>query len=123
MENQNYCKRKIIRSDELKENIVKRYLKGESAGKLAKEFNTTDVVIRRWAHKYEDNGLSGLKSETGKKIGYRKGRPKNITTEEERLKREVAKLEIEIARLKKGYLVKGVGAKKEYVTTFEENMK
>ena len=33
------------------------------------------------------------------------------------------KLEIENARLKKGYMVKGVGAEKEYVTTLEENMK
>ena len=33
------------------------------------------------------------------------------------------KLKIENERLKKGYLVKGVGADKEYVTFLEENMK
>ena len=33
------------------------------------------------------------------------------------------KLEIENARLKKGYLVKGGGDQKEYVTTLDENTK
>ena len=33
------------------------------------------------------------------------------------------KKEIEIALLKKGYMVKGVGAEKEFVTTFDKNMK
>ena len=33
------------------------------------------------------------------------------------------KLEIENARLKKGYLVKGAGAEKEYVTTLDKNIK
>lgn len=33
------------------------------------------------------------------------------------------KLEIENARLKKGYIVKGDGAEKEYVTTLEKNTK
>ena len=33
------------------------------------------------------------------------------------------KKDIEIARLKKGYLVKGVGREKEYATTFKKNMK
>ena len=41
-------------------------------------------------------------------------RSKNLS-ELERLRLQVAKQEIEIARLKKGYWVKGVGANKEYV--------
>ena len=44
-------------------------------------------------------------------------------TEVERLKLENMKLKIENERLKKGYLVKGVGANKEFVTTSEKNMK
>ena len=35
----------------------------------------------------------------------------------------VAKLEIENERLKKGYLVKGVGATKEFVTGREKSLK
>ena len=33
------------------------------------------------------------------------------------------KKDIEIARLKKGYTVKGVGVEKEFVTTFNKNIK
>ena len=36
---------------------------------------------------------------------------------------EILKIDIEIARLNKGYIVKGVGAEKEYVTTFKKNIK
>ena len=39
------------------------------------------------------------------------------------LELKIMKLEIENARLKKGYLAKGDGAQKEYVTTLEENTK
>ena len=44
------------------------------------------------------------------------GRPKKVSSREEELERENIKLKIEIERLKKGYYVKGVGAKKEYVS-------
>ena len=42
---------------------------------------------------------------------------------EERLELENLKLRIENERLKKGYIVKGVGANKEYVTTLDVNTK
>ena len=41
----------------------------------------------------------------------------------EELELELMKKDIEIARLKKGYMVKGVGAEKEFVTTFDKNTK
>ena len=44
-------------------------------------------------------------------------------SEVERLRLTVAKQEVEIARLKKGYWVEGVGAKKEYVTGSGKNTK
>ena len=47
---------------------------------------------------------------------------KNLS-EVERLRLMVAKLEIENERLKKGYLVKGVGAAREFVTGKEKNLK
>ena len=42
---------------------------------------------------------------------------------EERLDLENLKLRIENERLKKGYMVKGVGARKEFVTTLDANTK
>ena len=43
--------------------------------------------------------------------------------ETEMLRLLVAKQEIEIERLKKGYIVKGVGANKEFVTTNNVSLK
>ena len=44
-------------------------------------------------------------------------------SETERLRLQLAKLEVENERLKKGYLVKGVGANKEFVSLKDVNMK
>ena len=113
-----------MKNPEEKEIIVKRYLTGESIRKLASEYEIGERQIYHWIHKYEANGIDGLKSRTGKNYGGNKGwhlrKPKNKIEE---LELELMKKEIEIARLKKGYMVKGVGAEKEYVTTFDKNTK
>ena len=44
-------------------------------------------------------------------------------TEEQRLKLIVEKQKIEIERLKKGYVVKGVGANKEFIPLNNKNSK
>ena len=44
-------------------------------------------------------------------------------SETDRLRLLVAKYEVEIARLKKGYYVEGVGANKAFVTGKDSNMK
>ena len=117
-------KNKIMRTPKCKEQIVKRYLNGESVTKLANEIESTGKVIREWTRKYEESGIEGLKSKTGKhkntnaRLNLRK--PQNKIEE---LEFELMKREIEIARFKKGYMVKGVGAEKEFVTTFDKNMK
>lgn len=67
-------KNKIMRSPEDKEKIVKRYLNGESAVKLASEIDSTDKMIREWTNKYLRKGLEGLKSNTGKSNTGRKNR-------------------------------------------------
>lgn len=74
--------------------------------------------------KYKNNGIDGLKSSTGKNknpnAGLHLRKPKDKIKE---LELELMKKEIEIARLKKGYMVKGVGAKKEFVTSLDKNIK
>lgn len=108
-----------------KERIVLEYLNSQlSRTTIASKYEIDYRRIVEWQKKYEKNGLSGLESQTGKKVGGTKGQGnRKPSNEEERLQKEIVKLEIENARLKKGYLVKGVGAKKEYVTTQEENTK
>lgn len=113
-----------IRTPKEKEKIVKEYLNGKGIRTIEKEYEVGNVQVYRWLEKYEKDGINGLKSNTGKSKGGIKGlgrkKPKNRIEE---LELELMKKEIEIARLKKGYMVKGVGAKKEFVTTFDKNTK
>ena len=113
-------------SIETKEIIIKRYKNGESVIKLSKEYNFTRQHFYVWLSKYEEKGINGLKSNTGKTSNYHKNmglhlrKPRNKIEE---LELEILKKDMEIARLKKGYMVKGVGAEKEFVTTLDKNIK
>ena len=105
--------------------IVNMYLQEcKSTTQIEKETGISDSLISAWIHKYLDNGLQGLENKN-KKSGnvYAALHTSKSLTKEERLELENMKLKIENERLKKGYLVKGVGANKEYVTFLEKNMK
>ena len=90
---------------------------------LAKEYETDSGMICRWTKEYLAGGEVGLtpKARPGNKFAALHRR-KNLS-ELERLRLLVAKQEIEIARLKKGYWVEGAGANKEYVTGQDANTK
>ena len=114
-----------MRTPEEKEMWVLKYLNGEIGFRSgARLIGIQIAVFRRWINKYKQNGIEGLKSKTGKcsKKGIT-GRPKKAPTREEELERENIKLKIEIARLKKGYYVKGVGQRKEYVSINNKSIK
>ena len=116
-------KKYVMRTAEEKEKIVLEYLNGKAGyGTVARSHGIARGRFYVWIRKYQESGIDGLRSQTGKHSGPNRGRPKK-GTEIEELKRQLAKKDIEIERLKKGYTVKGVGAKKEYVTTFDKNMK
>ena len=113
-----------MKSPEEKERIVLEYINGKMGQHgIAEKHGIVRRLLQKWIHAYQEQGIEGLKSKTGKKTGLGKGRPKKVVTEVEQLKLELLKKEIEIARLKKGYQVKGVGEEKEYVTTFDVNTK
>jgi transposase-like protein len=104
----------------VKRNIVDHV--GQRA--LAKEEGISDGMIANWISSYHKYGEEGLNPQN-----HRKGNPfaalhtsKNLS-ELDRLRLENAKQRVEIERLKKGYMVKGAGAKKEFVTSFDPNMK
>ena len=114
-----------MRTAKEKEKIVKEYyLIGQA--KICHKYNISKSVIWNWVKKYEEKGIKGLESRTGKSSSHRENmglhfrKPKNKIEE---LELELMRKEIEIARLKKGYAVKGVGAEKEFVTTFDKNIK
>ena len=102
---------------EQKLEIVHKHLDEHiSVRTLAKEYETDSGMICRWTKEYLAGGEQGLtpKARPGNKFAALH-RSKNLT-ELERLRLLVAKQEIEISRLKKGYWVEGAGANKEYVT-------
>lgn len=119
-------KKNIMRTPEEKESII---LESYQFGgiKTAKKYDIDDRLLRRWKAKYRDYGINGLCSKTGKTShGYNnlsRLRNKKNKTREEELELENLKLKVEVARLKKGYQVKGVGSKKEYVTIKDLNTK
>lgn len=109
--------KKRIWTPEQKLGIVKKHLDEHiSVRTLEKEYSVEHSMICRWTKEYISGGEAGLepKKRPGNKFAALH-RSKNLS-ELERLRLVVAKQEIEIARLKKGYWVEGVGANKEYIT-------
>ena len=114
----------IMRTPKEKENIVLEYLDGKiSTRAIATKYGTTQSVFNKWLRRYRENGIKGLESKTGKHSNLNAGKYNRNLSELERIQKQLLEKEIEIMRLKKGYQVKGVGAKKEYVTIFDVNMK
>ena len=113
-----------MRTPEEKEVIVLEYLNGRAGTRaIARAYGINRSVLCRWIRKYQEHGIEGLRSKTGKNPQPNAGRYDRHPSEVEKLKKELLKKEIEIERLKKGYQVKGGGDQKEYVTTFDVNMK
>lgn len=117
-------KKNIIRSIEEKEQIILEYLNGKVGYRaIAKSHNVSDSVFKIWIKQYRKNGIQGLSSQTGKHHNPNRGRHNRHLSEIDKLKEQLLKKDIEIERLKKGYQVKGDGVTKEYITTFDVNMK
>lgn len=111
----------IMRTPEEKEKLVLEYLDSKVGyRKFAGSNDIYPSTFAKWIKLYRERGIEGLKSKTGKN-GTGKGNFKR--TEIEQLKEALLKKEIELMRLKKGYVVKGVGAKKEYVSISDVNIK
>ena len=88
---------------------------------IEKEYSVSNGLVSTWVKKYLNGGEEALVSRRGNP--YAALHTSKTLSEVERLRLIVAKQEIEIARLKKGYWVEGVGANKEYVTGNGKNMK
>jgi transposase-like protein len=73
--------------------------------------------------KYQEQGLSGLENKRKPGNPYLALQRSKSLPEIERLRLEVAKQKVEIARLKNGYRIEGSGADKVFVVTSEKNIK
>ena len=62
-----------MRSPEEKEMIIKAYLSGTGIKEIERKYGVDNVLVYRWLKKYNEFGIEGLKSNTGKKIGGNKG--------------------------------------------------
>ena len=116
--------KKRVWTPEQKSEIVHKHLDDHiSVKKLEKEYQVEHSIICRWTKEYLQGGESAFepKPRPGNKFAALH-RSKNLS-ELDRLRLLVAKQEIEIARLKKGYWVEGVGVNRVYVTGQEVNTK
>ena len=85
-----------------------------SLRQIEKEYGIGNALVGTWVKKYLEEGENALEPHNGNPYAALH-RSKSLT-EVERLRLLVAKQEVEIARLKKGYWVEGVGANREYIT-------
>lgn len=115
------------RSPEEKESIVLELINGEeSSYSISRKYGVSRSLLWTWVETYRNEGIKGFSSKVGK---HKKGNlyaalhTKKNLTEIERLRLELAKKEVECERLKKGYSVKGVGQRKEYVIINKKNSK
>jgi transposase-like protein len=102
-------------SKEEKMKYVKLHLDEHIALKqIEREYGIRKTLVSEWVKRYLQDGEEALEPRNGNPYAALH-RSKNLS-EVERLRLLVAKQEVEIARLKKGYWVEGVGANREYVT-------
>ena len=109
-------------SKEEKLKIVKAHLEEhKSAREIREEYSVSESLVSAWVKKYLEEGPEALEARNGNP--YAALHTSKSLSEVERLRLLVAKQEIEIARLKKGYWVEGAGVNKEYVTGKGKTMK
>ena len=105
--------RKFSKEEKMK--YVRLHLEDQlSVRQIEKEYGISNSLVARWVKRYLQDGENALEPRNGNPYAALH-RSKNLS-EVERLRLLVAKQEVEIARLKKGYWVEGVGADREYVT-------
>lgn len=95
-----------------------------SAEALARETGIPRGTLDGWVRRYRNGGVDALnpvKLRTGNRFAALHA--SKSLSEEDRLRLLVEKLQIENERLKKGYMVKGAGADKEYVSLKDRNIK
>ena len=102
-------------------------LNGASTIKTANKYNVPLKTLEKWITSYHKNpNCFDFKNEPSD-FRFIDSNPNDISYDEldhNELKLLLLKKDIEIARLKKGYMVKGDGTvKKEFITFFKKNMK
>ncbi len=92
-----------------------------SAMEIERKYGVGHGLVLAWVKRYLEEGEDSLEPKNGNP--YAALYTSKSLSEVERLRLIIAKQEVEIARLKKGYWVEGVGANKEYVIGKDKTMK
>lgn len=109
-------------SKEEKLQIIRLHLEEhKSIKQIGRENGISSSLVSAWVKKYLEEGEEALAPHNGNP--YAALHTSKSLSEVERLRLMVAKLEVENARLKKGYWVEGAGANKEYVTGSDRTTK
>ena len=85
-----------------------------SLHEIERTYGISNSLVSGWVKRYLEGGEESLEPHKGNP--YAALHTSKSLSEVERLRLTVAKQEVEIARLKKGYWVEGAGVSKEYVT-------
>ena len=111
-------------SKEEKMLIINRVIvEHESTLKVSNSENISNGMLNNWLKKYYEYGETGLERQKNKPCLIKHYAKSKNLSDLERLEYENLKLRIENERLKKGYIVKGVGKNKEYVSINKKNLK
>ena len=112
--------RKWSKEEKLK--VIKEHLESHvGIRELSRQYGIESGTITNWVRTYLEDGEDALEPHNGNP--YSALHTSKHLSEVERLRLLVAKQEVEIARLQKGYYVEGVGANKVFVTGKDSNTK
>ena len=96
----------------------------KSSVQVSKEEGIEGGTIRRWVRQYNKIGIEALEDRRCNRGNrFSALHSSKSLSDIDRLELTVEKLRVENERLKKGYIVKGVGAAKEFVTLKDLNSK
>lgn len=111
-------------SKEEKLRIVKKVINDlRSSYDVAAEEQIAPGMLGNWIIKYNKFGEKGLENQRKPGNPLCKYQNKKNLSREEQLEYENMKLRIELERLKKGYIVKGDGLNKQFISINKKNSK
>lgn len=92
-----------------------------SVREIERKYGVGSSLVSAWVKRYMEDGEEALEAKNGNP--YAALHTSKSLSEVDRLRLIIAKQEVEIARLKKGYWVEGAGVSKEYITGKGKTMK
>lgn len=97
-------------SKDFKLGVVRRVLAGESKRNVADEYELSHGMVTKWVKLFREKGEKGLENTKSPGNPFAGLHRKKYISEVEQLRYELAKAEVELAKLKKSYQMERSGA-------------